>query len=120
MQSAILASSPPKAGTTRGGLRLSLSQKLGLLIAVIVCIAVGLTVMLQISQRQQSAVEDFRDANLQIASLVAQQISVGVRWKNPETITPTLEGVAVFGGRDRMSVVWGQGLFVCFVLGGRC
>src|SRR3546814_8205033 len=92
MQSAILASSPPKAGTTRGGLRLSLSQKLGLLIAVIVCIAVGLTVMLQISQRQQNAVEDFRDANLQIASLVAQQISGGVRWNKPETITPTLEG----------------------------
>src|SRR3546814_13945240 len=53
---------------------------------------------LQISQRQQSAVEDFRDANLQIASLVAQQISGGVRWNKPETITPTLEGVADFGG----------------------
>ncbi|HLT78808.1 MAG TPA: methyl-accepting chemotaxis protein, partial [Ferrovibrio sp.] len=82
----------------QGRLRLSLSQKLGLLIAVILCIGVGGTVFAQLEMRKVAAVEEFRASNLQVVSLLAQQISGGVRWNKPETIAPVLEGAAEFEG----------------------
>ncbi|WP_341702969.1 methyl-accepting chemotaxis protein [Ferrovibrio sp.] len=104
MQTATLTSSPQIAGARRTGLRLSLSQKLGLLIAVIVCIAVSLTVLQQIRTRHGDAEAGFRDANLQVAELMAQQISGGVRWNKPDTILPTFEGVAEFEGSSLANV----------------
>ncbi|MFN4275229.1 MAG: methyl-accepting chemotaxis protein [Ferrovibrio sp.] len=86
------------AGPARTGLRLSLSQKLGLLIAIILCIAVGATVAVQLQLRRETSIQDFRGNNLQIATLAAQQISGGLRWSKPESITPVLEGLAEFDG----------------------
>jgi len=80
------------------GLRLSLAVKLGLVIAVILCIMVGGTVFLQLKLRLEATLADFRSTNQQLATLVGQQISGGVRWNKPETIQPALEGLAQFEG----------------------
>ncbi|MCW0232505.1 MAG: methyl-accepting chemotaxis protein [Ferrovibrio sp.] len=82
----------------RGSLRLSLAVKLGLVIAVILCVMVGGTVFLQLKLRLEATLADFRNSNQQLATLVAQQISGGVRWGKPETIQPALEGLAQFEG----------------------
>jgi methyl-accepting chemotaxis protein len=82
----------------RSGIRLSLAVKLGLVIALILCVMVGGTVFLQLKLRLEATLNDFRTSNQQLATLVAQQISGGVRWNKPETITPALEGLAQFEG----------------------
>ncbi|HEX6960146.1 MAG TPA: HAMP domain-containing protein, partial [Ferrovibrio sp.] len=87
-----------RSGAARRGLRLSLSQKLGLLIAVILCIGIGTMLLVQLKLRREAALEEFRSSNIQVISLVAQQISGALRWNKPETITPTLESVAAFDG----------------------
>ncbi|WP_300301469.1 methyl-accepting chemotaxis protein, partial [Ferrovibrio sp.] len=98
-------SAPLHARPAKTGLRLSVSQKLGFLIAIIVCAAVAATVAVQLQVRRKAAIEDFRNSYLQIITLAAQQVSGGVRWNKPETITPTLEGVAEFEGSALANVV---------------
>jgi methyl-accepting chemotaxis protein len=85
-------------GGKRSGLRLSLAVKLGLVIALILCVMVGGTVFLQLKLRLEATLADFRTSNQQLATLVAQQISGGVRWNKPETIQPSLESLAQFEG----------------------
>ena len=89
-------STPSSLAARSRGFRLSLSQKLGLLIAVIVSAAVAANVVLQLQVQRENAVNAFGSSNLQITSLVAQQISGGVRWNKPETILPAIEGLGQF------------------------
>ena len=75
MQNDAAAMAATRARQPPTGLRLSLSQKLGLLIAIVLCVGVGGTVFVQLKVRQQTAIDEFRNSNLQVAQLVAQQIS---------------------------------------------
>jgi methyl-accepting chemotaxis protein/HAMP domain-containing protein len=105
MRNDVAGAAATSARPVRTGLRLSLSQKLGLLIAVVLCVGVGGTVFVQLKVRQQATIDEFRNSNLQVAQLVAQQISGGVRWSKPETIVPALEGVTQFEGSPLANAV---------------
>ncbi|QDO95852.1 HAMP domain-containing protein [Ferrovibrio terrae] len=98
MQNSSVTTGAAMTGGKRSGLRLSLAVKLGLVIALILCVMVGGTVFLQLKLRLEATLADFRNSNQQLATLVAQQISGGVRWNKPETIQPALESLAQFEG----------------------
>jgi methyl-accepting chemotaxis protein len=95
----------PAAPPKRGGFSLSLAQKLGLLIFTIVVVAVAVFIKLGVDRRRASEIDDFRVNQVTVATLVAQQISGGVRWNKPETITPGLEGMAQFPGSSLANAV---------------
>jgi len=82
------------AHQVRVGLRVSLSVKLGAMIAAVVSLAVAALVIFEARSREQVSIANFRGNAVIVANLTAQQISGGVRWNKPETILPTIEGLA--------------------------